>query len=72
MRDFARLLRHDQDDILNYFKTPIHIGTVEGLNNKAEVISHKAYGFRSPAYYIPNLYHCMADRPLPKTVHTFV
>ncbi len=72
MRDFAWMLRRHQDDILNYFKMPIHNGTVEGLNNKAKVITHKAYGFRTPAYYIRNLYHCMADLPLPKTVHTFV
>jgi len=72
MRDFAWMLRRHQDDILNYFKMPIHNGTVEGLNNKAKVISHKAYGFRTPAYYIRNLYHCMADLPLPKTAHTFV
>ncbi len=72
MRDFAWMLRRHQDDILNYFKMPIHNGTVEGLNNKAKVISHKAYGFRNPTYYIRNLYHCMAELPLPKTVHTFV
>ena len=48
-----------------------HNGTVEGLNNKAKVISHKAYGFRTAKGYIRNLYHCMAELPLPKTAHTF-
>lgn len=71
MRDFAWMLRRHQDDLLNYFKMPIHNGTVEGLNNKAKVISHKAYGFRTANTYIRNLYHCMADLPLPETVHTF-
>ena len=72
MRDFAWMLRRHQDNPMNYFRMPIHNGTVEGLNNKAKVISHKAYGFRTPKHYIRNLYHCTADLPLPKTVHTFV
>lgn len=71
LRDFAWMLRRHQDDLMNYFRMPIHNGTVEGLNNKAKVIIHKAYGFRSAKNYIRNLYHCMADLPLPKTLHTF-
>jgi transposase len=72
MRDFAWLVRRHENDILNYFRMPIDNGTVEGLNNKAKIIIHKAYGFRTAKNYIRNLYHCMADLPLPKTVHTFV
>lgn len=72
MRDFAWMLRRHEDDILNYFKMPIDNGTVEGLNNKAKLVIHKAYGFRTAANYIRNLYHCLGDLPLPKTVHTFV
>ena len=72
MRDFAWMLRRREDDILNYFRVPIDNGTVEGLNNKATLIIHRAYGFRTATHYIRNLYHCMADLPLPKTVHTFV
>ena len=71
MREFAWMLRRHQEDLMNYFRMPIHNGTVEGLNNKAKVISHKAYGFRTARNYIRNLYHCMAELPLPKTVHTF-
>lgn len=71
LRDFAWMLRRHQDDLMNYFRMPIHNGTVEGLNNKAKVISHRAYGFRTAKSYIRNLYHCMAELPLPKTVHTF-
>jgi transposase len=72
MRDFAWLLRRHEKNILSYFNVPIHNGSVEGLNNKAKVISHKAYGFRSAKKYILNLYHCMADLPQPKLVHTFM
>ncbi len=72
MRDFAWMVRRHEDDILNYFKMPIDNGTVEGLNNKAKLVIHRAYGFRTAANYIRNLYHCLGDLPLPKTVHTFV
>ena len=71
MRDFAWMLKRRQNDLLNYFRLPINNGAVEGLNNKAKVISHKAYGFRTAKNYIRNLYHCMADLPLPETLHTF-
>ena len=71
MREFAWMLRRHQSDLMNYFRMPIHNGTVEGLNNKAKIISHKAYGFRTAKNYIRNLYHCMADLPFPKTLHTF-
>jgi hypothetical protein len=51
---------------------PISNGAVEGLNNKAKVISHDAYGFRSAKNYILNLYHCMGDLPIPTSMHRFV
>ena len=72
MRDFAWMLRRHQDDILNYFRVPIHNGTVEGLNNKAKLVIHKAYGFRTASNYIRNLYHCLGELPLPKILHRFV
>ena len=72
LRDFAWILRRHETDILNYFRMPIDNGTVEGLNNKAKLIIHRAYGFRTAKNQIRNLYHCMADLPLPQTVHTFV
>ena len=37
-----------------------------------KLVIHKAYGFRTAKTYIRNLYHCLADLPLPQTVHTFV
>ncbi len=72
MRDFAWMLRRHEDDILSYFRMPIDNGTVEGLNNKAKLVIHRAYGFRTAKNYIRNLYHCLGDLPLPQTVHTFV
>ena len=72
MRDFAWMVRRHEDDILNYFRMPIDNGTVEGFNNKAKVVIHKAYGFRTAKNYIRNHYHSLRDLPLPQTEHTFV
>ena len=69
--DFAWMLRCHEDGILNYCCLPIDNGTVEGLNHRATLIVHKAYGFRTAKNYIRNLYYCMADLPSPKSVHTF-
>ena len=71
MQDFALLLKRHEENILTYFDMPISNGAVEGLNNKAKVISHRAYGFRSAKNYILNLYHCMGDLPMPTTLHRF-
>jgi transposase len=71
MQDFALLLKRHEENILSYFDMPISNGAVEGLNNKAKVISHRAYGFRSAKNYILNLYHCMGDLPMPTSLHRF-
>lgn len=72
MQDFALLLKRHEEGILTYFDMQISNGAVEGLNNKAKVISHRAYGFRSAKNYIVNLYHCMGDLPMPTSLHRFV
>ena len=72
IQDFAFLLKRHEEGILTYFDMPISNGAVEGLNNKAKVISHRAYGFRSAKNYILNLYHCMGDLPMPNSLHRFV
>lgn len=30
------------------------------MNNKVKVISHRAYGYRTPWMYTANIYHCCA------------
>lgn len=69
LRDFAWMLRRHEEGILNYFKVPISNGIVEGLNNKAKVISHRAYGFRTFETYRLALYHGMGK--LPKLIPGF-
>jgi transposase len=72
MQEVATLLRNHEKNILTYFDMPISNGIVEGLNNKAKVISHRAYGFRTAKNFILNLYHCMGDLAMPTTLHRFV
>lgn len=72
MRDFAWMLRRHEEDILNYFTERISNGAVEGMNNKAKVVSHRCYGFRTPKTYITALYHCLGNLPEPEMVHRFL
>jgi len=72
IRKFAWMIRRHEENILSYFKLPINNASVEGLNNKIKIISRRAYGFRSVRNHILNLYHCLADLPWPKMMHTFV
>lgn len=72
MRDFAWMIRRHQNDILNYFKVLIDNGAVEGLNNKAKAISHRAYGYRTAETFKLALYHGMGKLPEPQLTHKFV
>jgi transposase len=69
MRKFAWMIRRHQEDIINYFKVRIDNGAVEGLNNKAKVISHRAYGYRSAETFKLAPYHGLADLPVPQLTH---
>jgi len=72
MRDVAWMLRRHEEDVLNYFDLRIDNGLVEGMNNKAKVVSNRCYGFRTANTYITALYHCLGDLPEPKLVHRFL
>ncbi len=62
---FARMVRAHLDGILVWTKLRVSNGALEGMNNKVKVISHRAYGYRTPWTYIANIYHCCAELPLP-------
>jgi transposase len=66
------MVRRHEDDNLNYFETPLSNGIVEGLNNKAKVISHRAYGYDSFETYRLALYLCMVKLPRPETSFKFL
>lgn len=72
MRDYAWMLRNHEENILTYFDEPITNGAVEGMNNKAKVVSHRCYGFRTAKNYITALYHCLGNLPEPEMVHRFL
>lgn len=66
------MVRRHQDDLMNHLRMPAYDSAVEGLNNKAKaIIGHKFFGFQTAKSYIRNLYRCVAELPLPKTMHIF-
>jgi transposase len=44
---FVRTYEKWQDQILNYFESGQTSGVVEGINNKARVVTKRAYGIKS-------------------------
>ena len=71
-RNFTWMVHRQEGDTLNYFQMLIDNGTVEDLNNKANLVIRKAYRFRAANNCIGNLYHCPSEIPLTQTVDTFV
>jgi transposase len=61
----AQTLRIHLDGVLAWTRIRVTNGALEGMNNKIKVISHRAFGYRTPWAYIANIYHCCADLPLP-------
>jgi transposase len=72
LSDFAWMIRRHQENILSYFKIPIDNGAVEALNNKAKVISHRAFGYRTENTFKLALYHGLGKLPMPKLTHKFL
>jgi len=72
MRDFAWIVRRHEEGILAFFEERISNGAVEGMNNKAKVVSHRCYGFRTASTFITALYHCLGGLPEPRLVHRFL
>jgi transposase len=73
MKKIARMLRMHRDLIFNWFKArgEISAGAVEGLNNKAKLITRKAYGYRSRRIAEIALFHGLGKLPEPKWLHRF-
>lgn len=47
-------------------------GAVEGMNNKAHVLSHHWHRFTTAPTYITALYHCLNNLPEPDPVRRFL
>jgi transposase len=51
------MIREHLDRILAWTRLRVANGALEGMNNKVEVISHRAYGFRKTDHYITVTWH---------------
>lgn len=73
MKQVARMLRSHQQLILNWFaaKGAISSGAVEGLNNKAKVVTRRSYGFRGFKVARLALFHTLGHLPEPESTHRF-
>jgi len=73
MKEIARTLRSRKQLIKNWFKARnvISLGAVEGLNNKAKVVTRKAYGFKSAEVLEIALYHALGQLPERDSTHRF-
>ena len=69
----ARTLRAHERLILNWFewKKAFSSAAVEGLNNKARVVTRRAYGFRIFPVLETALYHTLGKLPEPELTHRF-
>jgi transposase len=67
MKKIARSLRSHRPLILNWFKARdlISLGATEGMNNKAKVVTRRAYGLRTYDAMEIALYHALGDLPDP-------
>jgi transposase len=73
MKKIARTLRTHRELILNWFRAhgELSSGTVEGLNNKAKLVTRKSYGFRTAEVAKLALLHNLGHLPEPKRTHRF-
>jgi transposase len=73
IKKFVGTLRRHEDLILNWFKArkTYSSGVVEGLNRKVNLITRKAFGFRSLQALQTALYHTLGCLPEPIVAHKF-
>ena len=73
VKSFVRTLRNHRPLILNWFEAQkaFSSGVVEGLNRKINLVTRKAYGFRSYEVLKIALFHTMGELPEPEFTHTF-
>jgi transposase len=73
MKKVARMLRAHEELLMNWFRArgEISSAAVEGLNNKARVVTRRSYGFRTYNGFEVALYHTLGRLPEPETTHRF-
>ena len=70
MKKFVKSVRKHEELILNYFKAKraLSSGIVEGLNRNVNLVTRKAYGFRTFDALETALYHTLGKPPEPKAL----
>ena len=73
LRKVAQTFRKHQPLILNWFtwKKEFSSAAVEGMNNKARVVTRRAYGFKAFPVLEVALYHTLGKLPEPELTHRF-
>ena len=73
MKKFVKTIRRHQPLMMNWFKAKkaFSSGIVEGLNRKINLVTRKAYGYRSYDVLKIALFHTLGDLPEPELTHSF-
>lgn len=73
MKVVAKTIRNHEQLILNWFeaKGQLHLGAVEGLNNKLKSSIRNSYGIKTFKILEVMLYHRLGDLPVSEVTHRF-
>jgi len=73
LKKFVKTMRRHEDLIMNWFeaKKAYSSGAVEGMNRKINLITRKAYGYRSYEVLKIALFHALGHLPEPEITHRF-
>jgi transposase len=73
IKKFVKTIRSHQPLIMNWFKAKkaYSSGIVEGMNRHVNLVTRKAFGFRSYEVLKIALFHAMGALPEPKSTHRF-
>lgn len=73
LKKFVRTIRAHEILILNWFEArkAFSSGAVEGMNRKINLVTRKAYGYRSHEVLKIALFHALGDLPEPEMTHRF-
>ena len=73
IKKFVKTVRKHQPLMMNWFKAKkaYSSGAVEGLNRKINLVTRKAYGYKSFEVLQIALFHTMGDLPEPEITHRF-
>lgn len=73
IKTFVKTIRRHEQLILNWFraKKAYNSGAVEGMNRRINLITRRAYGFRTFETMRIALFHTLGDLPEPESTHRF-